>query len=150
MSRENVEIVRQVLDASDRRDGAAVFAVYDPEIEWDVTDVPEPLEGFFPPDFFGLSGVFRGHEAVRGWFREWFSAWERVDYEHERLIDAGDQVVHFLGVHLRGRATGIQFELPPYAQVWTLRDGKIVRMKFYWDREEALEAVGLRGIPKGR
>jgi len=28
--------------------------------------------------------------------------------------------------------------------VWTLRDGKIVRMKLYWNRQEALDAVGLR------
>jgi ketosteroid isomerase-like protein len=145
MSQENVEIVRRMLEASDRRDGAAVFAAYDPRIEWDFTDVPEQSDFYArAAALFGLGGVFRGHEAVRSWFREWFSAWEAVDYEHEALIDAGDDVVEFVRCRVRGRESGVEFEFPPYAGVWTLRGGKIVRMKVYWDREEALKAVGLR------
>ena len=27
--------------------------------------------------------------------------------------------------------------------LWTLKDGKAVRMQSYWEREDALEAVGL-------
>jgi ketosteroid isomerase-like protein len=135
-----VEIVRRMLDASDRRDGTAVFAVYDPEIEWDVSEL-SPGEHEEP---IWMRGVFRGHDAVRRWLREWVTSWEVTDYEHEQLIDAGDEVVHFLRQHVRGRASGIEFEFPPYAQVWTLREGKIVGMKLYWNRQQALEAVGLR------
>jgi ketosteroid isomerase-like protein len=101
------------------------------------------LESSVPADLFGLVGVFRGHEAVRGWFREWFGAWERVDFGHERLIDAGDHVVDFVRANVRGRESGVEFEFPSYAVVWTLRDGKIVRMKIYWDLQEAIKAVGL-------
>ena len=143
MSQENVEIVRRMLEASDRRDGAAVFAFYDPEIEWEIPE-QAPWEHVHGVDALGGRGVFRGHDAVRRWLREWVGAWEVTDYEHEQLIDAGDQVVHFLRQHVRGRASEIEFEVPPYAQVWTLRDGKIVRMKLYWNRQEALEAAGLR------
>ena len=35
MSRENVEIVNQALEAGARRDADAVFALYDQEVEWD-------------------------------------------------------------------------------------------------------------------
>jgi ketosteroid isomerase-like protein len=31
------------------------------------------------------------------------------------------------------------------APVWTVRDGKIARIEFYWNRAEGLQAVGLEG-----
>jgi ketosteroid isomerase-like protein len=132
--RRNIEIVRRVLEAADSRDGPATFAHYDPRIEWDTSALPAAHE---------LNGVFRGHEALRAWLREWVSAWEITDYEHEDLIEAGEHVVHFLRGRVRGRLSGIEFDLLPYAQVWTLRDGLVTRMKLYASRPEALEAVGI-------
>jgi hypothetical protein len=44
----------------------------------------------------------------------------------------------------RCRATGIREEIS-IAQVVTLADGKMTRIESYHRREEALEAVGLRG-----
>ena len=35
MSRENVEIVRRLFDASARNDSDAVLALYHPDVEWD-------------------------------------------------------------------------------------------------------------------
>ena len=63
MSQENVEIVRRMLAASDRRDGAAVFAGYDPEIEWEVSDeIPtRPLGS--PVDVFGATVQLHPHPA---------------------------------------------------------------------------------------
>jgi ketosteroid isomerase-like protein len=94
MSEENVEIVRRMLEASDRRDGEAVFAVYDPDIEFDWSEL-RAVSGIEDrnPDF---PEHLRGRDAVRAALHEWVSAWEIVDYEHEQLIDAGDQVVHFI------------------------------------------------------
>ncbi len=31
----------------------------------------------------------------------------------------------------------------PTAHVWTIRNGKAIRMYSYWERADALEAVGL-------
>ncbi len=145
MSQQNVEIVQRMLEASDRRDGAAVFAVYDSEIEWDFSEgrSDDPWKVVFLD-----GGVLRGHDAVRAWLRDWVTAWEATEYEHEQLIDAGDEVVHFLRLRVRGRRSGIEFEPPPYAQVWTLRDRRITRMKFFPDRGKALEAVGLAGVER--
>jgi ketosteroid isomerase-like protein len=146
MSAEDIEVVRQMLKAWDRGDGDAVFAAFAPEIEWDMSDRAEVTTGDF--DAFGITGFFKGRDAVRAWLRDWFNAWEVSDsalgnIETDRLIDAGDHVVHFLRQRVRGRRSGIEMTFPPYAQVWTVRGGKIVRMKLYWDRERALEAVGL-------
>jgi ketosteroid isomerase-like protein len=134
MSQENVEIVRRLYDAVARRDAATVLALYDPEVEFDYTH--GPLR-----DLIGRR-VYHGHDGLRLWFREWHEAWENVDYDCEELIGAGDQVVSVDIGRGRGRASGIEVEAGQCG-VWTIRDGKIVRVVWFPTREEALEAAGL-------
>jgi ketosteroid isomerase-like protein len=40
MSKENVEVVREIYDAVARRDTETVLALYDPEVEWDFSGSP--------------------------------------------------------------------------------------------------------------
>jgi ketosteroid isomerase-like protein len=134
MSRENEQVVRAVYDAAGRRDGAAVLALYDPEVELDASRLA----------LGGLIGqpVRRGHEGVRSFFRELHEAWENLEYDLEDLIDAGEHVVSVVTRRGRGRASGAEVELS-VALVWTLREGKVVRVVWFESVEEALEAVGL-------
>jgi ketosteroid isomerase-like protein len=81
MSRENVEVVRQVYEATARRDGAAVAALYDPDVEWD--------DSGSPPGEVESGGSNRGYESLQAWFREWHDAWDNITYDCEELIDAG-------------------------------------------------------------
>jgi ketosteroid isomerase-like protein len=137
MSRENVAIVRELFELFAKRDHERAFAYYDPEIEWDATGMEEVL-----PD---LANVYRGHDGVRTYWRGWLSAWSDLDFELEDVLDAGDEVVAMVS-HQRvwGRHSGIEIEMPPYALVFTLRDGKVVRWRSFADQESALEAVGLK------
>jgi ketosteroid isomerase-like protein len=64
--------------------------------------------------------------------------------EVEDLIDAGDQVVSVQTSHARGRASGVAVDLAHFAAVWTIRQGKIVRVALFTTRADALAAVGLR------
>jgi ketosteroid isomerase-like protein len=98
MSQENVEVVRAIIDAHGRRDFDAVFAKYDPEIEWHIERVKAPASDFEP--------VYHGHEGVRAFWRVWFAAWERADFEYAEFIDAGDSVVTILSQRVRGRTSG--------------------------------------------
>jgi len=136
MSQENVEIVRRVYDAAARRDTATVLALYDPELEWDMTRrVGEGL--------WGQGGLYRGHEGLRRWFREWSEGLDHIEYEAEELIAAGDdRVISEAYMRGRGRASGIEVGATLYA-VWTIREGKVVRVVWFSRREEALEAAGL-------
>jgi ketosteroid isomerase-like protein len=136
MSRENVEVVRRVVEAHDCGDFATVFASYDPGIEWHVAPVIAPMGDLEP--------VYHGHEGVRAFWRQWFAAWETASFEYEEFIDAGDSVVSILSQRVRGRTSAIELEWKSYAQVWTVEGGKIVRVEFFPTRSEALEAVGLR------
>jgi ketosteroid isomerase-like protein len=86
-------------------------------------------------------GVYQGHEGLRSVFRQWNEAWESVDYQVDDLIDAGgDQVVSVVTRHGRGRSSGAEVEVQ-VALLWTVRDGKVVRVIWFPTREEALAAA---------
>jgi ketosteroid isomerase-like protein len=63
--------------------------------------------------------------------------------EIERFIDAGDKVVTLAVESGRGRDSGAEVRSGRTAHVWTLRDGKAIRLDLYNDRSAALKAVGL-------
>ena len=89
-------------------------------------------------------GVYHGHEGLREWFRSWSEAFEDAGYEVERLVDAGDQVVSYSTWRGRGRTSGVEVEWKNHGGVWTIRDGRVVRVVWFGTGAEALEAVGLR------
>ena len=63
--------------------------------------------------------------------------------EPEDLIEVGeDHVVVLLHMHMRGKGSGVEVDARTH-NLWTLRDGKAVRMAVYNDKAEALEAVAL-------
>jgi ketosteroid isomerase-like protein len=76
-------------------------------------------------------------------FSQFEEAWEEHHTESEELRAIDDERVLVLSIeHFRGR-DGIEIE-QPCGTIFTLRGGKIVRMQSFWDRQNALEAVGLR------
>jgi hypothetical protein len=54
-------------------------------------------------------------------------------------------VVALIDQRMRGRSRSIDVPFGKYAQVYTFREGLIVHWKGYWNRSEALKAVGWRG-----
>jgi ketosteroid isomerase-like protein len=142
MSRENVEIVRRLYDAVARRDTGTVLTFYDPEIEWDMSRHPSA-------DAMGRT-IYRGHDGLRSWFRQWYEAWEEIEDECEELIDAGEHVISVVTTRGRGRASGVEVEAAHHAAVWTLREGKVVRVAWFRSVGEALEATGLDEHPRYR
>jgi ketosteroid isomerase-like protein len=81
-------------------------------------------------------------DGARAFLADWVEAWEDWELEIEELLDAGDKVVAIMHQHGRAKATGLPVDMD-LAQVWTIRDGKEVRMEMYANPEEALEAAGL-------
>jgi ketosteroid isomerase-like protein len=132
MSQENVEVVRAVFDAQRRRDWQAFPTLYDPEIEW------EDASGLW-----GDWGTRRGFEDVRDAWISWFEAFEDADFEIEDVLEAGDDVVTSMRLSGRGRESGLRVDQRIWA-VWTVRGGRVRRVRAYRDRTPALEAAGLR------
>ncbi len=135
MSQESVEIVRQLYDAVARRDSSAVLALYDPAVEIDSTH--ESIGAIS----VGAT-VYHGHDGLRRWSKQWHEPWGEVDYTIDDLIDAGDQVVCVVTFRARGQTSGAEVA-GQRAAVWTIRQGKILRVVWCSTREEALAAVGL-------
>jgi uncharacterized protein len=109
--------------------GSAVEGL-DPQIEW-----TEPAE-------FPGGGTYHGREGAKQYLTQSRAAWAEVNSEPERFITAGDRIVVF--VHARVRAKGSdQWQEVRLADVYTVRDGKIVGMRAFADRGEALRWVGV-------
>ena len=75
-------------------------------------------------------------------FIDYFEIWERMEMRAEKYIDAGaDDVVVFWHEVAKGRESGVVET--DTGTVQTVRDGKIIRVRSYMDRAEALEAAGV-------
>ena len=123
MSADNVEIVRRFLIVEDV-DEALTHA--DPGIVWN------PIEEL-PTE---------GHGAVRASLARWKAEWHDYKVIPEEYVDRGDSVVVTVLLRGRGRGSGVEIDARFY-DVYTLRDGKIVRMDQFTERGQALEAAGL-------
>jgi ketosteroid isomerase-like protein len=128
--------VRASWEAWHRGDTEAVFAFYDPEIEWDMT-------GAYVP---GL-GVYHGHDGIREFFREWRAFFAEYYAEPEQFVSSDDDVMVRVRQGGRGRASTVGVEMPAYWQVYRLRDGRAVRVEIYRDEAEALAAIGKKQAP---
>ena len=131
MSEENVETLRRLLDAFNRRDKAAWIALSDPETE------------NFPPKEWPEQASIRGPEAIWDFFVEAVGAWEEGSFEWAEFIDAGaNTIVAHQRREMRGRTSGAAVAWS-YWVVFMFRDGKLLRSEWFADRAEALEAAGL-------
>jgi ketosteroid isomerase-like protein len=135
MSEENVEIVRRLYEAAGRRDIATVYSLYDPQIEWDASRIER---GTMP------GRVVHGQADLQKWLREWYGPWEDIHDDLEELIEASeDEVISVMTQRGRGRESGAEVGRR-VATIWTIREGRIIRAKWFPTRAEALEAAGLR------
>ena len=129
MSRENVEVVKGIVEAVRRGDWDAALSAYDPAVELDHTRMPD-------------GGMYHGPEGVRKFYGNWFSSWDEFEAKPERFIEVDDRVALLVEIRGRGRGSGIEVEMHA-ADIWTLRDGKVVRHVGYPDAAEALEELGM-------
>jgi uncharacterized protein len=131
VSQENVEIVQRNLDHWNEA-GDFLWAEIDPDAVFEID----------PASF--VAGTYRGHEGIRELLRLTDEVFDEFAYEVDDMVDAGDSVLVLGRIRARGLqsgATGTQHG----ALVFQMRDGLIVAYRSYFDREEALAAVGLRG-----
>lgn len=131
MSTEAVEIVRELCDALNANDTERMSRWAHPDM------VQYGTRGGIDQD-----RVVRGREAVMEYWDEVAEAWDSLHFEPERLIERGDLVVAFWRETARSRHSDLEIETQT-ASVFRLRDGKIVEIRGYLDRDEALRAAGI-------
>ena len=128
MSQQNLELVRRVYEGWARGDFSASDA-FDPDVEFEMPDWPH-------------SAGSRGLEGMSDTWRTTLAAWDDFRAEPERFIDTGDHVVVLNHVHAWGKESGAEVSADT-ATVWTVRDGKVVRLVLYWNSDNALDSVGV-------
>jgi ketosteroid isomerase-like protein len=131
MSRENVEAVRRLNEVFNERSFAENADLLDPEITWEMSRVQVP-EGT----------AFTGPLGLLEFLDTWTESFASEHIDAEEIVDGGDQVLVMVRHSGRGKISGIDID-QRYAMVWTLRDGRAIRMEMYLTRDEALEAMGL-------
>jgi ketosteroid isomerase-like protein len=133
MPPDNVDLIRQLLDAFNRGDGAAVRQFWTTDGEW-------------RPAYAGgglLEGkVYRGREEVIEFVTVQAETWESIVATPIDMRSVGDRVL--VEVHLQavGRASGLAVDETTW-NVFEVRDGSVAAGRVYTAKEEALEALGL-------
>jgi uncharacterized protein len=133
MSQENVEIVRAQYASFDQvAEGGEVHSwvlgYFDPNCEY------RPVEE---------DDAIRGHEELIEWTERWLEAWSSYSDQIEEIIDGGEIVLAVVSISGRGRTSGAQIR-QRFFHVFEMREGRILRLREYLDRDSALEAAGLR------
>jgi ketosteroid isomerase-like protein len=81
--------------------------------------------------------VYRGDEGLLRFLGEIDELWTSMDIAVERMLERGDEVLAILNVTLTGRGSGVGLD-SRVGQWWTLRDGKLARMRLRTDPDAAL------------
>src|SRR4051794_9425848 len=76
----------------------------------------------------------------------WLEDFDDYETEAREPVDLGDKVVVTVWDCARGKGSGVPIERY-HAQIWTFRDGRIVRVEIFDDRSGALDAASGRGPP---
>jgi uncharacterized protein len=128
MAAEDVETVTSSYEALNRGDVDAAMDALAEDAVWHESDAL--------PD----TGVYEGREAIRAFLTDFLASWERFHQTIERTEEAGDKLAVLIHLEAKGRGSAAEVDAR-YAHVWTLSDGRGVRVDAYYDRDEALAAI---------
>jgi ketosteroid isomerase-like protein len=130
MSSANLDLVRSIYAAWERGDfSRADWA--DPEIDFEFADGPE-------------LGRWTGLKQMSGRYGDWLRGWKDFRAEPEEYLVVDDERILVLVQNSgRGRSSGLEIEQRSVANLFEIRDGKVMRFVLYWDRDLALADLGL-------
>jgi ketosteroid isomerase-like protein len=101
----------------------------------------EDVEWVNPPDAVE-PGSRRGVDGFNEAIASIYEGWGESRFEPERVIENGDDLVALGELRVRGRAVDVEVRRA-HGQMWTFRDGRVARMRWFNSHRETLEAAGL-------
>jgi uncharacterized protein len=130
VSRENLEIVRRGYEAWNRGDLDEIGRLTDEAFEWrEASEVPG-------------ADTRRGRAEFDHYLRSFRHFWHTFEFEPIELHDLGDRVVAV--VIERGRSAHLDVDVSQqFVHLWTIRDGKAVRLDGFYDIAAALKAAAM-------
>jgi ketosteroid isomerase-like protein len=128
VSEENVNKAREFLDAYNRRDFDASFALCDDEVDF-VLPARQAADSC------------KGTEEIRRFWEGLDETFDEFQLEQAEFFDGGERVATRLRFYGRSKV-GVELETELFHQVATCSDGRIVRLDYFETWDEALEAAG--------
>jgi ketosteroid isomerase-like protein len=137
----NLDLVRSIMAAVEREPFSPLPEEWvDPEVEWVIADGPEPSS-------------LKGRSAARRWIRDFLSAWEGYRQVADEYRELDEERVLVLVHAGGGRGKTSELELGQHggggAQIFDIRDGKVMRVVTYFNRNRALADLGIPPGGKG-
>jgi ketosteroid isomerase-like protein len=130
MAEENVEIVREHIEAFRHGDATGALSNLDPHVVLDRTRVAD------------LESIAYGHDQLDESVSRYMGSFDEYHYEVERLTDLGSgAVLAVVTEEGRGKSSGVPVR-QTFATLYTVIEGKIARVTLFPSEEVALEAVG--------
>lgn len=124
-----ITALRGAYDAFNHGDFDAAVEPLIPDIEWS-----EPAE-------FPGGGTYHGHEEVKQYLSRSRAGWAEGASEPEQFIVAGNRIVVFVHARFRMKDHSDWNEVR-LADVYTIRDGKAIKMRAFANRQDALHWAG--------
>ena len=121
-------VAQAIYKAINAQDFDAGFALLDPEFEW--------LE----PEHTLIGGTHRGHDEIRRALEAQIEVFDEFSIEPEAFHEQGDRVAVPVRQRARGGASGVELEIR-IGHLWTIRDGKAVRLEVFPASKDARRAV---------
>jgi ketosteroid isomerase-like protein len=110
--------------------------------DWERAFVSAPADFALktPAESGPYGGAATNREGARRVYREFFAGFDEVQFEPEEFFDHdGWVLVHIV---MRARPSGASATIERRgADLWTLQDGRPVRLDIFTDREEAGRAI---------
>jgi ketosteroid isomerase-like protein len=124
---DNIETVRRFVDAIGRGDLDLAASELAPRFEVDDTDIPDS----------------DGQDSFYTWIGRWNDVFESWRIEEPEYIAVGDdKVLSLFRMVAQGKGSGIELSRDD-ASISEFRDGKIAKIGYYNDQDQARKAVGL-------
>ncbi len=132
MSQENLETVRELVEAFNRGDFDAALERVHRDVEW------RSLDSF--PD----AGTYRGADGVRKFFETWIDTFQGFQLHLQQCVAIDEHlVVATFRASGEGIGSGVEVESPVFVQLLEFRDGLMIRTQMFQTEQEALEAARL-------
>jgi len=127
------EALREAYAALNRDDIPAFVKAFDAKIEWiELVEFPE-------------GGTYHGLAAVKAHVSQARANWAEGSCEPERFIVAGDKLIVFANVRVRLKHES-EWREGALADVYTFREGKVIQVRVFADRRQALEWAGAKAL----
>ena len=121
----------------------AVVASYEALNEGDIDSAMEALAEnaeWHESDVLPDTGVYRGRDEIRAFLTQFLASWERFHQTVEDVREKDDRLLVLIHLEATGRGSAADVDAR-YAHLWTVSDGKGIRVDAYYDRDDAVAAL---------